>query len=73
MDIRDIGNFHCPEPRFISRGAAEGNKHGRGVMNTACIPKLPHFNCFIVPIQYIYARLFTLVEFFYDHVNRKSV
>ena len=39
MVMRDTGSFHCPEPRFISRGAAEGNKHGRGVMDTACIPK----------------------------------
>ena len=29
-----------------------------------------YFNCFIVPIQYIYARLLTLIEFF-DHVSRK--
>ena len=64
MVMRDIGSFHCPEPRFFSRGGAEGNKLGRGVMNTACIPKYPYFNCFIVPIQYIYDRLFTLVEFF---------
>ena len=64
MVMRDIGSSHCPEPRFISRGGAEGNKLGQGVMNTACIPKKPYFNCFIVPIQYIYARLFTLVEFF---------
>ena len=39
MVMRDKGNFHCPEPRFISRGAAEGNKHARGIMDTACIPK----------------------------------
>ena len=39
MVMRDIGSFHCPEPRFISSGAAEGNKHGRGVTVTACIPK----------------------------------
>ena len=39
MVMRDIGSFHCPEPRFISRGAAEGNKHGRGVIDTAGIPK----------------------------------
>ena len=39
MVMRDIGRFHCPEPRFISRGADEGNKHGRGVMDSACIPK----------------------------------
>ena len=39
MVMRDIGSFHCPEPRFISRGEAEGNKLGRGVMNTACITK----------------------------------
>ena len=35
MVMRDIGSFHCPEPRFI----AHVNKHGRGVMDTACIPK----------------------------------
>ena len=39
MVMRDIGSFHCPEPRFISRGAAEGKKHGRRVMDTAYIPK----------------------------------
>ena len=65
MVMRDIGNFHCPESKFISRAAAEGNKYGRGVMDTACIPKKTYFNCFILPIQYIYARLFTLVEFFF--------
>ena len=59
MVMRDIGSFHCPEPRFISSGAAEGNKNGREVMDTACI-----LNCFIGTVQYIYARLFTLVEFF---------
>ena len=63
MAMRDIGSFHSPEPRFISRGAADGNKHGRGVMDTECIPKLPYFNCFIVSMQCIYVRLFTLVEF----------
>ena len=31
--------FPLPESKFISRGAAEGNKHGRGAMDTACIPK----------------------------------
>ena len=38
MVMRDIGSFHCPEPMFISRGAAEGNKHGLGAMETAYIP-----------------------------------
>ena len=28
--MRDKSSFHCPEPRFISRGAADGNKHGQG-------------------------------------------
>ena len=37
MVMRDIGSFYCPEPRFISRGGAEGNQLRRGVMNTACI------------------------------------
>ena len=62
MYIRDISSFHCPGPMFISRGAAEGNKHGQGAMEIDCIPKQPYFNCFIVPMQYIYARLFALVE-----------
>ena len=39
MVMRDIGSFHCTKPRFISRGAAEGNKHGQGAMESACIPK----------------------------------
>ena len=66
MVMRDIGlgSYQCPEPKFNSRGAAEGNKHGRGVMATACIPKQPYFNYFIVPIQYIYACLFTPVVVF---------
>ena len=63
--------FPLTRAKVIPRGGAEGNKLGRGVMNTACIPNYPYFTCLIVPIQYIYARLFTLVEFF-DHVNRKS-
>ena len=39
MVMRDIGSFHYPEPMFISRDAVEGNKHGHGAMETACIPK----------------------------------
>ena len=39
MVMRDIGSFHCPTPTFISSGAAEGNKHRQGAMETACIPK----------------------------------
>ena len=46
MVMRDIDSFHCPEPRFISRGVADGNKPGQGAMETACIPKLQYFNCF---------------------------
>ena len=42
MVMRDIGSFHYPKPRFISRGAAEGNKHGKGGMVTAYIPKSPY-------------------------------
>ena len=30
MVMRAIGSFHYPETRFISRGAAEGNKPGQG-------------------------------------------
>ena len=39
MVIRAIGSFDYPETRFISRGAAEGNKPGQGGMDAACIPK----------------------------------
>ena len=39
MVFSDIGSFRYPETRFISRGAAEGNKHGQGVMESAYIPK----------------------------------
>ena len=38
MAMRDIGSFHCPSPMFITLGCASGNKHGRGVMDTAGIP-----------------------------------
>ena len=27
MVMRDIGSFHCPKPRFISRGGARGNEY----------------------------------------------
>ena len=64
MVMGDIGSFHCLEPSFFSRGADEGNKHEQGAMDTACIPKKQYFNCFIVPMQYIYARLFPFVELF---------
>ena len=65
MVMRDIGSFHCPEPRFISRGEAKGNKLGRGVMNTACITVLLYrYNTFMP----VYLHLLI----FYDHVNRKS-
>ena len=30
MIMMDIGSFHYPETRCISRGAAEGNRHGQG-------------------------------------------
>ena len=40
MVMRDIGSLHCPEPRFISRGEAEGNKHGRVVMETCLYPEI---------------------------------
>ena len=64
MVMRAIGSFHYSETRFISRGCASGNKPGQGGMDTTCIRKYPYFNCFIVPIQYMYVRSFTLVEFF---------
>ena len=38
MVMRDIGSFHCSEPRFISLGCASGNKPGLGAMETAYIP-----------------------------------
>ena len=55
--------FPLPEIRFISRGAAEGNKHGQGGMVTGRVPKYTYLNCFIVPIQCIFVRSFTLVGF----------
>ena len=62
VDIRKY--FFCiPRAFRRCRGAAEGNKHGRGEIVTDCIPKKPYLNCFIVPIQYIFVRLFTLVDF----------
>ena len=39
MVMRAIDSFHYPETRFISRGAAEGNKPEQGGMVTVCIPK----------------------------------
>ena len=38
MAMRDIGSFHRPSAMFISLDCASGNKHGRGVMDTAGIP-----------------------------------
>ena len=38
MVMRDIGSFHCPKPRFISRGAAKGNKPNQEAMETIFIP-----------------------------------
>ena len=35
MVMRDTGSFHSPAPRFISRGAAEGNNPGQRGMVTA--------------------------------------
>ena len=73
MVMGDIGSFHCPEPRFISRGAAKGNKHGRGVMDTACIL----YNHTLTVLLYRYNTFMPLylqlLCFFYDHVNRKCV
>ena len=40
MVMRAIGSFCYLVTRFISKGAAEGNKHGQGGMDTACIPKI---------------------------------
>ena len=66
MVMRDIGSFHCPEPRFISRGAAEGNKHGRGVMDT-------RNNHTLTVLLYRYNTFMPVyLHLFYDHVNRKS-
>ena len=62
MVMRDIGSFHCPETRFISRGAAEGNKHWRG--NHTLTVLLYRYNTFMP----VYLQLLS----FYDHVNRKS-
>ena len=56
MIMRDIGSFHCPEPRFISRGAAAGNKHGQGLMVSDTLHSCPFIK-------------FALVELFHEHVN----
>ena len=61
--IEGYRQFPLPQAHVIFRGAAEGNKHWQGAMETDFIPK-KYFNCFIVPIQYIYARLFAFVELF---------
>ena len=59
MVMRDKGSFHCPEPK----GAVEGYKHGQGRGDGHCLyPKITILNCFIVPIQCLYTRLFALVE-----------
>ena len=52
--------FPLPETRFISRGGAEGDKHGQWVMETAYIN-----------IQYICVCSLrsSLVEFYYDRVK----
>ena len=68
MVMRVIDSFHYPETRFISRGAAEGNKPGQGGMDTACIPKkrtltvlLYRYNTFMSVHLHVLS--------FYDHVN----
>ena len=71
MVMRDIGNFHCPESKFISRGAAEGNKYGRGVMDTACIPKKHTLTVLFYRYNTFMPVYLHLLSFFY-HVNRKS-
>ena len=64
MVMRATGSFHYPETRFISRGTAWAKGNGY------CLyPEKPHFNCFIVPIQYSFVRSFTLDEFYYDYVK----
>ena len=48
---------HSPEPRFISRGAAEGNKHLHGGMVTAFIPKNHTLTVLLYRYKYIYLNL----------------
>ena len=66
MVMRDIDSFHCPEPRFISRGAVEGNKHGRGVSrnNHTFTVLLYRYNTFMP----VYLHLLS----YFHHVNRRS-
>ena len=71
MVMRDTDSFHCPEPRFISRGAADGNKHERGVMDTA----LSRTNHTLTVLLYRYNTFMPVdlhLMIFYDHMNRKS-
>ena len=57
-----------PETRFISRGVAEGNIHGQGALQTACVRNnhtltvlLCRYNAFMP----VHLHLLS----FYDHVN----
>ena len=64
MVMRHIGSFHCPVARFISRGAAKGNKHEQGGMVTACNPK--NHTLTVLLYQYnILMPVYALVELFY--------
>ena len=68
--MRDIGSCDCPEPRFISIGAPEGNKLGRGVIlpvsrnNHTLTVLLYRYNTFMP----VYLHLLS----FFDHMNRTS-
>ena len=56
--MRGIGSFHCQEPRFISRGAAEVNKHGPVSRNNHTLTVLLYRD------NTFYAQLFAFVELF---------
>ena len=67
--MRGIGSFYCPEHMFISRGAAEGNKRGKGAIETAFIPKnQTYFNCFLYRYNTFMSIYFHLLSF-NEHVN----
>ena len=73
MVMRDTENFHCPESRFISRGAAEGNKHERGVMHGHCLyPEITILSLFCCTDTIHLCPFIYTCWVFYDHVNRKS-
>ena len=70
MVMRDIDSFHYPETRFISRGTAEGNKHGQKVMETTYIPNNHKLTVLLYRYNiFVSVHLHQVLLNFYDHVN----